>query len=135
MLRIRLLVVAAAVCLCVGAAPARADWSGDGPADVLAVDSSGNLLMYRATAAGAFAAGGGRPIGTGWGSFTALLAPGDWNGDGKPDLLARNTDGALLMYRGNGAGGFLTGHGEQIGSGWQSLTALRGSTARGQAAA
>jgi hypothetical protein len=32
---------------------------------VLAVDSRGRLLMYRATAAGRFATGGGQPIGTG----------------------------------------------------------------------
>ena len=120
----RVIVAALAACLCLAAAPAQADWSGDGPADVLAVDPGGRLLMYRATATGRFAAGGGQPIGTGWGSFTALLAPGDWSGDGKPDLLARASDGRLLMYRGNGSGGFLTGHGEQIGSGWQSLTAL-----------
>jgi heme oxygenase len=120
----RLCLVVAVACVCVGAAPARADWSGDGPADVLAVDTGGRLLMYRATATGRFAPGGGQPIGTGWGSFTALLAPGDWSGDGKPDLLARASDGRLLMYRGNGSGGFLNGHGEQIGSGWQSLIAL-----------
>jgi heme oxygenase len=120
----RLCLVVAVACVCVGAAPARAEWSGDGPADVLAVDTGGRLLMYRATATGRFAPGGGQPIGTGWGSFTALLAPGDWSGDGKPDLLARASDGRLLMYRGNGSGGFLNGHGEQIGSGWQSLIAL-----------
>ena len=120
----RAIVAAVAGCLGLAAAPAGADWSGDGPADVLAVDPGGRLLMYRATATGRFAGGGGQPIGTGWGSFTALLAPGDWSGDGRPDLLARAAGGALLMYRGNGSGGFLNGHGEQIGSGWQSLTAL-----------
>ena len=86
---------------------------------MLAVDPGGRLLMYRGTGAGAFAPGGGLPIGTGWGSFTALLAPGDWSGDGKPDLLARDPEGVLLMYRGNGRGGFITGQREQIGSGWQ----------------
>jgi hypothetical protein len=81
MARLRLVVAAAAaVCLCVGAAPARADWSGDGPADVLAVDSSGKLLMYRATAAGAFAAGGGRPIGTGWGRSPRCSRPATGTG-------------------------------------------------------
>ena len=107
-----------------GAESARADWSGDTKADVLAVDPGGRLLMYRGTGAGAFAPGGGLTIGTGWGSFTALLAPGDWSGDGRPDLLARTSEGALLMYRGNGRGGFLTGQREPIGSGWQSFTAL-----------
>jgi hypothetical protein len=113
-----------AACLCLGAAPARADWSGDQEADVLAIDSGGRLLMYRGTGAGTFMPGGGQPVGTGWGGFTALLAPGDWSGDGKPDLLARTPDGLLLLYRGNGSGGFIGGSGEQIGSGWQSMTAL-----------
>jgi hypothetical protein len=116
--------LAAAVCLCLGAATARADWSGDQKADVLAVDSGGRLLMYRGTGAGAFVSGGGVPIGTGWGGFTALLAPGDWSGDGKPDLLARTPDGLLLLYRGNGSGGFIGSSGEAIGSGWQGFTAL-----------
>jgi heme oxygenase len=112
-------------CLCVLApATAAADWSGDGQPDVLAVHPDGRLLMYRTNGAGAFVPGGGVAIGSGWSAFTAVLAPGDFSGDGKPDLLARDTAGALLMYRGDGDGGFLTGAGEQIGSGWQPFTAL-----------
>jgi hypothetical protein len=118
------LALVAGLCLYLSAAPAHADWSGDRRADVLAVDSAGRLLLYRGTGAGAFVAGGGSPIGTGWGGFTALLAPGDWSGDGRPDLLARTADGLLLLYRGNGKGGFLSSSGEQIGSGWSSLGAL-----------
>jgi hypothetical protein len=138
---------------------------------VVAVDAAGKLLMYRGTGAGAFVPGGGLAIGTGWGGFTALLAPGDgrpdllartrtgcccstaatgaaasdgereqigtgwqsmtalvapsdWNGDGHLDILAPTSDGKLLMYRGNGAGGFVTGQRELIGGGWSSLGAL-----------
>jgi hypothetical protein len=109
------LALVAGLCLYLSAAPAHADWSGDRRADVLAVDSAGRLLLYRGTGAGRFVAGGGSPIGTGWGGFTALLAPGDWSGDGRPDLLARTTDGLLLLYRGNGSGGFLTGSGSRSG--------------------
>jgi hypothetical protein len=54
----------------------------------------------------------------------ALLTPRDFSGDGKRDLLARDADGLLFMYRGNGRGGFVTGQREQIGSGWNSLSAL-----------
>jgi FG-GAP-like repeat len=106
------------------AAPARADWNGDGAGDVLAIHPDGRLLMYRGNGAGGWLLGRGEGIGTGWASFTALLAPGDFSGDLRPDLLARTQDGALMMYRGDGAGGWVTGHGEQVGSGWQSFTAL-----------
>ena len=103
---------------------ASADWSGDGNGDVLAIDPNGALLMYRGNGVGRFAPGGGLAIGSGWGSFTALLATPDFSGDGKPDLLARRSDGGLLMYRGDGDGGFVTGTGELIGSGWQGFTGL-----------
>ena len=99
------------------------DFSGDGKADLLARRPDGALLLYRGDGDSGFA-GGGVGIGTGWQDFTALLAPGDFSGDGKADVLARRSDGALLMYRGNGAGGWVTGSGEPIGSGWQGFTAL-----------
>jgi hypothetical protein len=115
-------VIAAVLLAGVCAAPARADWSGDGPADVLVVDGKEQLLLYRGNGAGGLAAG--EPVGTGWGAFTAVLSPGDFSGDNRPDLIVRRSDGRLLLYRGNGAGGFVTGMGEPIGSGWQQFSAL-----------
>lgn len=116
-------VVAATLALLACAPAARADWSGDAKADVLAIDpNSGALLLYKGTGGGAFA-GGNQTIGSGWGSFTALIST-EWSGDGKQDLLVRNTDGLLLMYRGNGRGGFVTGTGESLGGGWGGFTAL-----------
>ena len=36
-----------------------------------------------------------------------IVAPGDWSGDGIPDLVSvRASDGTLLLYPGNGRGGF-----------------------------
>jgi hypothetical protein len=114
----------ALVALLLGCATARADWNGDAHADVLAIDAAERLLLYRGNGAGGWVTGGADPIGTAWGDYTALLSPGDFNGDAAPDLIARRPDGALLLFRGNGAGGFLTGMGEPIGTGWQSFTAL-----------
>ncbi|HYI20959.1 MAG TPA: VCBS repeat-containing protein [Solirubrobacteraceae bacterium] len=99
------------------------EFSGDGRPDLLARRSDGGLIMYRGNARSGFVTGTGEVVGSGWQDFTALLAPGDFSGDGKPDLLARRPDGALLLYRGDGDSGF-TGGGVGIGSGWQDFTAL-----------
>ena len=100
------------------------DFSGDGKPDVLAVNPDGALLMYRGNGAGGWASGTAEPVGSGWAGFTALAAGGDFSGDGKADVLARRADGTLLLYRGNGASGWLTGVGEPIGSGWNGLSFL-----------
>src|SRR4051812_35689502 len=73
--------------------------------------------MYRGNGSGGWAPNVPDAIGTGWGSFTAFLAPGDFSGDGKPDVLVRDGDGRLLMYRGNGAGGWAAGARQTVGSG------------------
>jgi hypothetical protein len=99
------------------------DWNGDGNVDLLARQPDGTLLLYRGNGHAGWITGSGEPIGTGWGPFTALPANGDFSGDGFPDILARQSDGALLLYRGNGSGGF-RGPYPQIGTGWQSLSFL-----------
>ena len=97
------------------------DWDGTGAAqDIIAREpSTGNLWLYSGNGHGGLLAG--RVIGHGWQVMSALFSPGDWNGDGNVDLLARRrTDGALLLYPGNGTGGF--GTARQIGSGWNAIT-------------
>ncbi len=87
---------------------------------MLARQPDGTLLLYRGSGAGGWL-GSGQQIGSGWGGFTALAAAGDFSGDGLPDILARGPDGALLLYRGNGAGGFIAPY-PPVGAGWQSLS-------------
>jgi hypothetical protein len=99
------------------------DWDGTGMAqDVIARDGSGNLWLY--TGAGRSAAfTSWRIIGRGWQGMSGLFSPGDWNGDGNSDLIARRrSDNSLWLYPGNGAGGFLTPR--QIGSGWGSMSSF-----------
>lgn len=98
------------------------DFSGDGIADVLAIDPAGQLLMYRATGNGSLTAG--VRIGTGWNGFDQVFVPGDFTGDGRPDVMARNAAGDLFVYPGNGTGGWLTPY--QAGRGWQGFTAILG---------
>ncbi|WP_347108221.1 S8 family serine peptidase [Paenarthrobacter sp. S56] len=46
----------------------------------------------------------------------------DFNGDGNADVLARDTNGVLWLYPGNGSGGWLPA--KQVGSGWNVMTAI-----------
>ena len=91
---------------------------------MLARAPDGTLLMYRGNGKAGWVTGSGEPLGTGWEGFTALTARGDFSGDRLPDVLARASDGTLFMYRGNGKGGWITGAGEAIGSGWQTLSSI-----------
>lgn len=101
------------------------DFNGDGRADVLAREASTAILwLYPGNGRG-----GWLPrvkVGTGWGTFSAILGPGDFNGDQKVDVLARETaTGALWLYPGNGRGGWLPR--VKVGSGWNAFNTVLGS--------
>jgi hypothetical protein len=98
----------------------RLDFTGDGRADVLAVRADGALCLYRGNGQGGFT-GAGTKIGAGWNTFTKVLSPGDFTGDGHTDLIGAKNNGDLYLYRGNGQGGF-TGPGTKIGTGWNIFT-------------
>ncbi|MEU0342972.1 trypsin-like serine protease [Streptomyces bobili] len=77
------------------------DVTGDGLPDVVSVDSAGALWIYPGKGTGSF--GTRVKAGTGWNNFNVVRGHGDFNGDGKADLLARNkTSGAVYLYRGRG---------------------------------
>lgn len=92
------------------------DWDGDGHPDILARnDPTGRLYLFRGNGRGGWL--GAKIIGYGWTGYSRLAGPGDWTGDGHPDLLAVNTaTGVLYAYRGNGRGGWLPR--VTVGSGW-----------------
>ncbi|WP_104139920.1 VCBS repeat-containing protein [Arthrobacter sp. ZGTC131] len=46
----------------------------------------------------------------------------DFNSDGRSDIVSRDASGRLWLYRGNGAGGFLSKL--QIGNGWNVMSAI-----------
>jgi FG-GAP repeat. len=98
------------------------DWNGDGKADMLTITSDGSLHLYAGNGSGGFQSGAGAVIGNGWDAFQRVLAPGDFDGDGKPDLLAIGYDGTLKLYAGNGTGGFKPRTGTTIGYGWGGFT-------------
>ena len=99
-----------------------ADWNQDGPSDLLARDAVGRLWLYPGSGSGRFAPK--EQIGQGWSIATAVVLPGDLDGDTAPDLLARFADGTLRLYPGNGSGGFLPPR--QIGAGWNVMRTILG---------
>ncbi|MFF0274602.1 FG-GAP-like repeat-containing protein [Streptomyces sp. NPDC004330] len=58
----------------------------------------------------------------GWQNITTILAPGDFDGDGRTDLVARDKAGELWLYPGDGDDGY--GTRRSIGTGWQMFDVL-----------
>nr|WP_063782334.1 VCBS repeat-containing protein [Streptomyces vietnamensis] len=99
------------------------DFSGDGRADVVVRDGSGNLYLYKGTGSKTAPFAGRVRIGTGWGTYTKLVAPGDLNGDGKADLLGVTAAGDLYRYLGTGTNAAITPR-VKIGYGFQTYANL-----------
>lgn len=61
-------------------------------------------------------------MGFGWQGFTQLVAPGDFSGDGRADVIASSPDGRLWLYPGDGFGGFQSQ--VLLGQGWDVFNTL-----------
>ncbi|WP_284985972.1 chitobiase/beta-hexosaminidase C-terminal domain-containing protein [Arthrobacter sp. fls2-241-R2A-172] len=101
--------------------PSAHDFDGDGKADVLASDATGNLYLYPGDGAGGLQARKLAIPASDWSTVTDAITPGDFNRDGKADVVARAGD-VLWLYPGDGAGGF--GARSQISTGWSAMTQL-----------
>ncbi|WP_426623256.1 FG-GAP-like repeat-containing protein [Leifsonia sp. McL0607] len=103
-------------------AEAMGDFNSDGSSDVLARNTSGAFLLYRGNGSGGWLSPASVPVGSGWNGMTAILSPGDFDGDGRNDVLARDSAGLLWLYPGDGASGWLPR--KQVGSGWGGMTRI-----------
>ncbi|RKR73998.1 GH25 family lysozyme [Frondihabitans australicus] len=72
------------------------DLDGDGVADVLAIDPSGNVVIYYGKAGGGLGTNGGI-IAKGWNAFPIVAAVGDFTGDGLPDFVVTTKSGQLWL--------------------------------------
>ncbi|MEU5309537.1 FG-GAP-like repeat-containing protein [Streptomyces sp. NPDC021562] len=82
------------------------DLDGDRRNDILVRFSSGELRVYRTMLGQAFLTSTPHTsLGKGWNQYDVLTSPGDISGDGRPDLIARNSaTGAVYLYRGTSTG-------------------------------
>jgi hypothetical protein len=77
---------------------AMADFDSDGKQDLLGVDGSGTMRLYRSTGTGRFASETRKTVGTGWQSFRQFSATAGFAGTGSKGVLALQTSGQLRYY-------------------------------------
>ncbi|MEU2952490.1 VCBS repeat-containing protein [Streptomyces xanthochromogenes] len=96
-----------------------------GSGDVVARDAAGVLWYHR---------GGGDAVpftapvkvGAGWNMYDSLVGAGDLTGDGRADLLARDTSGVLWLYQGTTSTTAPFAPRVRIGAGWEVYNSLAG---------
>ena len=82
------------------------DFNGDGQDDILWRNDDGQLSNWVGRADGGFYANNANAavvVPTEW----TVVAVGDYNGDGRDDILWRHTDGTLSNWLGTASGGFI----------------------------
>ncbi|MGW2562139.1 FG-GAP repeat domain-containing protein [Streptomyces sp. NPDC001514] len=100
------------------------DLDGDGRTDLLATDTAGVLWFYKGTGSATAPFATRVRVGGGWGIYNQLTAVGNIAGTAAGDLVARDKDGVLWLYQGNGRRSFSTR--VRIGGGWGAFTQLVG---------
>ncbi|MCX5131873.1 VCBS repeat-containing protein [Streptomyces sp. NBC_00340] len=97
------------------------DLNGDGIGDLLAQTSSNDLYRYNGTGTGTFKTR--VKVFSAWGgSYNAVVGVGDITGDGKVDLVSRDSAGNVYRNNGDGKGSF--GSRTQIATGWSGYKSL-----------
>jgi hypothetical protein len=102
---------------------AAGDLTGDGMPDYLVRETDGELHISEGRTDTVGTLTKDIRIGGGWNAMSAIVSGGDFNGDGKNDILAREAaTGILWLYPGTGTGN----HGARvvIGTGWNSTSLI-----------
>ncbi|MCX4699637.1 VCBS repeat-containing protein [Streptomyces sp. NBC_01373] len=97
------------------------DLNGDGTGDLLAQDKANTLYRYYGKGNGTFSAR--TKLFANWGgSYNVIVGVGDFTGDGKADIVSRDTSGNVWRNNGDGKGSF--GGRVKIATGWQGYKGL-----------
>ncbi|WP_225801456.1 FG-GAP-like repeat-containing protein [Streptomyces sp. NK15101] len=92
------------------------DHTGDGRTDLVARTPGGDLYLYAGTGVATTPFKARLKIGTGWNTYSKLVAPGDLDADGKADLLGVTSGGDVYRYLNTAPGKFTPR--AKIGYGW-----------------
>jgi D-alanyl-D-alanine carboxypeptidase len=84
---------------------------------VVGYDSGGNLYYYPNPSGGVL--GAPQRLGGGWQGLKLAMA--DFDRDQRQDLLVTRPTGALMLYRSDGAGRFISETRRQVGTGWNTI--------------
>jgi hypothetical protein len=87
---------------------------------ILAYDAAGTLWYYGNTTGSRLSP----RVRTGIGWAGLYLTMTDFDQDGSQDLLAKRSDGRLVLYRSTGTGGFVSEARRTVGTGWNSVNSI-----------
>jgi uncharacterized protein (TIGR03437 family) len=106
------------------ASVAVADFNGDGKPDIVTANTGADdVTVLLGNGSGGFAAAQGSPFPVGL--FPHSVAVGDFNGDGKPDIVTANSgNNTVKILLGTGSGGFTGGGAFPAGSFPQSVAVM-----------
>ncbi|MBN2176869.1 MAG: VCBS repeat-containing protein, partial [Demequinaceae bacterium] len=90
------------------------DFDGDTYNDILGQLDTGELRLFAGSGTTTDLSGAGSLFDHGFGDFAQIITPGDFDEDGKADLIARTDDGRLYLYPGDGEGGLIKGEAQQV---------------------
>ncbi len=102
------------------------DLTGDGKADLIAREKSGVIWLYKGTGTPAVPFAPRVKVGTGWQIYNNIVSTGDLTSDGKPDLIGRDANGIIWLYKGTGSATAPYAPRVQVGTGWKIYNSIVG---------